>query len=333
MNTSSVAPPFNLLLAGSDLGAAHRGNPAHISAAQRKAFDFTFSLTPIYQITPKEVAASLVPPPDAPLLFPDSLPQEICAHLQWYEDVQHTCTTLLQTNLPLVIIGGDHGISTASLAAASSFVCSQEHEPCLLWLDAHFDLHTPQSSHSKNWHGMPFANVLGFSNHPASTKSFEAKNVMHFGARSFEPEELSHVQQLGIVSATCSATKGSQANFSLCIQRALQGFFYSIEHYVQQKGVLSNGCAPYCISFDLDLLDPAHFEATSLPEPSLPSSLAPAPMHLLEVFDYFFVQRKIPPPVSFEIMEYNPLKDSSPYAFSFFKTLLDTIYVSRQHLL
>ncbi len=63
-------------------------------------------------------------------------------------------------------MGGDHSIATGSIAAVSEHYGKDE--LALIWIDAHGDANTPETSPSLNYHGMPAAHVLGwFNKHPS----------------------------------------------------------------------------------------------------------------------------------------------------------------------
>lgn len=63
-------------------------------------------------------------------------------------------------------------------------------EAKLLWLDAHIDANTPETSPSKNMHGMPLAYLSGMVPMHTQWKCLDiAKDICYFGIRSYEPEE------------------------------------------------------------------------------------------------------------------------------------------------
>jgi arginase len=61
-----------------------------------------------------------------------------------------------ENKLP-VILGGDHSISIGSMSGTSSATESAG----VLWIDAHADFNTPETSPSGSIHGMPVATALG----------------------------------------------------------------------------------------------------------------------------------------------------------------------------
>ncbi len=68
--------------------------------------------------------------------------------------------TLEEGMLPLVL-GGDHSTAIGTVSGAAAHFRKQEKRIGLLWLDAHGDMNTPDSSPSGNIHGMPLAAVIG----------------------------------------------------------------------------------------------------------------------------------------------------------------------------
>ena len=63
--------------------------------------------------------------------------------------------------LPL-ILGGDHSIAAGAAAGLSSYFRKEKKQVGYIWLDAHGDMNTPDSSPSGNVHGMPLAAIMGY---------------------------------------------------------------------------------------------------------------------------------------------------------------------------
>jgi arginase len=64
-------------------------------------------------------------------------------------------------HFPLVL-GGDHSIAVGTVSGLAAFAQSQGKKLGVLWVDAHGDINTPETSPSGNIHGMPLATLLGF---------------------------------------------------------------------------------------------------------------------------------------------------------------------------
>src|SRR5580658_9898062 len=87
------------------------------------------------------------------------------------EACQHTAdavlATLEQGMIPLVL-GGDHSIAAGSVSGVAEFYRRRGEKIGVLWIDAHSDINTPETSPSGNVHGMPLAALLGLGPGPLS---------------------------------------------------------------------------------------------------------------------------------------------------------------------
>src|SRR5262249_39723296 len=89
-------------------------------------------------------------------------------HAKYLTEIAETCRnlaaiterTLQEGFLPLVL-GGDHSIAVGSISGVSHFFRQRGKKVGYLWLDAHGDMNTPETSPSGNVHGMPLAAILG----------------------------------------------------------------------------------------------------------------------------------------------------------------------------
>jgi arginase len=69
--------------------------------------------------------------------------------------------SLEESMLP-VVLGGDHSIAAGTLSGIAAYFKKKEKKIGLIWLDAHGDINTPESSPSGNVHGMPLAAAMGY---------------------------------------------------------------------------------------------------------------------------------------------------------------------------
>src|SRR6202012_5062023 len=69
--------------------------------------------------------------------------------------------TMDEDMMPLVL-GGDHSIAVGTVAGAASHYEKDGKRVGVIWLDAHGDMNTPDSSPSGNVHGMPLASIMGY---------------------------------------------------------------------------------------------------------------------------------------------------------------------------
>jgi arginase len=159
----------------------------------------------------------------------------------------------------------------------------------VLWIDAHGDVNTPQSSITKRAHGMPLASLMGYGDprflEVIKPPFLTPKQIIMFGIRSLDDPEVVFLQQQGIRYITMDEIneKGEQS----CIEEVL-------DHCKQ--------FAHTHISFDLDSIDPAYCPGVSTPvvrglHPSVP----------LNLIDQLFKTVSVS---SMDIVEFNPLLDN-----------------------
>ncbi len=87
---------------------------------------------------------------------------------KYLKEITATCTknaelvikTLEAGMIPLVL-GGDHSVAAGTVAGVAEFYRRQNQKIGLIWIDAHTDINTPESSPSGNVHGMPLAATMG----------------------------------------------------------------------------------------------------------------------------------------------------------------------------
>jgi arginase len=110
--------------------------------------------------------------------------------------------TLSEGMLPIVL-GGDHSIAVGTMTGAATHYRKKEKQIGLLWLDAHGDMNTPESSPSGNVHGMPLAAIIGYgAPELVDMGGFKPKvpprNVAIVGARDLDAKERRIVKESGI---------------------------------------------------------------------------------------------------------------------------------------
>ncbi len=103
--------------------------------------------------------------------------------------------------VPLVL-GGDHSIAVGTVGGVS-----HEHRTGVLWIDAHGDFNTPDTSPTGNLHGMPLAALCGYgapelvdAGRPGP--KLRPEDVILFGVRDLDPGELALIQHAGITTYT-----------------------------------------------------------------------------------------------------------------------------------
>jgi arginase len=117
------------------------------------------------------------------------------ANKELYEKVT---SSLKQGAFP-VILGGDHSVAAGSIAATSNFYGSIG----VIWVDAHGDFNSEESSPSGNMHGMPLSALTGFG--PEKMVAFDKEinyvdpdHVAVIGGRDIDPDERKRMISSGI---------------------------------------------------------------------------------------------------------------------------------------
>ncbi len=110
--------------------------------------------------------------------------------------------TLTEGALP-VLLGGDHSIAIGTAAGVAAHFRKQEKQIGCLWLDAHGDMNTPETSPSGNVHGMPLATLIGYgppelTELPGFKPMIEARNVALVGVRDLDSKERRIVKESGV---------------------------------------------------------------------------------------------------------------------------------------
>lgn len=131
-------------------------------------------------------------------------------HAKYLKEITSTCTkhaelvmkTLEAGKVPLVL-GGDHSVAAGTVAGVAEFYRRQNEKIGLIWIDAHTDINTPESSPSGNVHGMPLAAIMGYGPPEltmlaGSKPMVEPRNVSLVGVRDLDARERRLVKESGV---------------------------------------------------------------------------------------------------------------------------------------
>jgi arginase len=129
---------------------------------------------------------------------------------KYMQEIAETCgdvaaaaeKALSEGFLPLVL-GGDHSIAAGVAAGVANHFRKEKKQIGYLWLDAHGDMNTPESSPSGNVHGMPLAAIMGYgAPELVDLLGFKPKsepgNIVIVGARDLDAQERKIVKKSGI---------------------------------------------------------------------------------------------------------------------------------------
>ncbi len=133
---------------------------------------------------------------------------------QYLNEIAETCRGLaeitertLQEGLLPLVLGGDHSLAIGSFSGVSNFFRKQSKKVGYLWLDAHSDMNTPETTPSGNVHGMPLAAVIGYGAPElvgllGYKPKAEPRNVALVGVRDPDPKERRLVKESGVHAFT-----------------------------------------------------------------------------------------------------------------------------------
>jgi arginase len=172
---------------------------------------------------------------------------------RYVKDIARVCLKLFQSALASldegalpIALGGDHSLGAGSVAAAAAFQRKRGKSLGLIWVDAHGDMNTPDTSGSGNVHGMPLAALLG--SEPAELARIGgespvvlAEHTVLVGIRNLDDTEKQLVRASKVHVFTMKEV--DRLGIAQVMERAL--------------AVAGQGTGGIHVSFDMDVCDPA----------------------------------------------------------------------------
>jgi arginase len=197
--------------------------------------------------------------------------------------------TLDEEFLPIVL-GGDHSIAVGTAAGVASYFHKQSKRIGMVWLDAHADMNTPESSPSGNIHGMPLASIVGYGP-PELTElggvkpMVQPRNVALVGVRDLDAKERRLIKESGVHVFTMRDVdeRGMREVMSEALRFA------------------SDDTAGIAVSLDMDFVDPSDAPGVGTPVRG-GATYREAHLALEMIADSRMM-------VSFELVEINPVID------------------------
>ena len=138
-----------------------------------------------------------------------------------------------------IVLGGDHSMSIATVADS----LNRNPNTKVLWIDAHADMNTPETSVSKNVHGMCLGFLTGLAsqqellNYTFIKNKLDFRNLMYIGLRDIDSFEKKIIEEKNINVITVNQL---ETNFDKSL--------LEIEKFISYDDIH--------ISFDVDSLDP-----------------------------------------------------------------------------
>ena len=155
--------------------------------------------------------------------------------------------------LPLVL-GGDHSVAVGTVSGVSSHFRARHQAAGLIWLDAHADMNTPESSPSGNIHGMPLACILGAG--PAELAGLlgyrpkiDPAHAVIVGLRDVDATEKPQVRDSGIRAFTMRDI--DERGLRTVMEEAIR--------------IATDGTAGLHLSLDMDFCDPVDAPGVGTP--------------------------------------------------------------------
>lgn len=209
-------------------------------------------------------------------------------------------------HFPLVL-GGDHSIAVGTVSGIAAFARRANRRVGVLWIDAHGDINTPETSPSGNIHGMPLAALLGYGASELTeiggwAPKVDAANVALVGIRSLDSGEKKRLKETGVQVHTMSE-----------IDR------HGVPQ-VMKKAIarVTDGTDFVHVSFDLDAVDPSVAPGVGTP---VKGGLDYREAHLImEVIADSGIM------TSMEIVEANPILDERNASAQFAVELIQSAF-------
>ena len=165
-----------------------------------------------------------------------------------------TCLESLDHNALPLVLGGDHSLAAGSVAASAAWVRRTTSKPLgVIWVDAHGDMNTPQTTTSGNVHGMPLAALLGQDPQELATiatpPAVLPEHTVLVGIRNLDEEEKDQIRAAGVHVFTMKDI--DRDGIATVAERAL--------------ALASAGTGGIHVSFDLDVCDPTFAPGVGTP--------------------------------------------------------------------
>jgi arginase len=217
---------------------------------------------------------------------------------RYLTEIAETCTrtaeavvrTLEEGIVPLVL-GGDHSLAAGSVSGVAEFYRRRNERIGVIWLDAHSDINTPETSPSGNVHGMPLAALLGLGPEALQdiygfSPKVAPENTVLIGIRDIDSAERDNIRRAG-VAEVYTMRDIDERGMRTVMEEALRA--------------AGRGTAGYHVSLDMDWIDPEDAPGVGTPVRG-GATYREAHLAMEILADHGRM-------VSFEIVEVNPVID------------------------
>lgn len=147
-----------------------------------------------------EDRGDVVPAPLRDETHPNTAIHHLPETIAWAEALAAAGTAAMPDGMP-IFMGGDHSLSLGTVSGVAAHARAAGRPLFVIWLDAHSDFHTFETTTSGNLHGTPMAYAAGrpgFHPLPDFPASVPGANICMFGIRSVDPAEYAGLQETDI---------------------------------------------------------------------------------------------------------------------------------------
>ncbi len=306
-----AGPEIALIGAPTDVGAGHRGGSMGPEALRVAGLDRALRQLGRSVVDRGDVAG----PPN-----PDAAPVGGYRHLAevtaWCAAVRDAVHKALADGLFPILLGGDHCLAIGSIAGVAKHCAGQDTPLTVLWLDAHADFNTPETSPSGNIHGMSIAVAAGqgpdeLTGLGHANPMIDPHRVIQVGIRSVD-----HIEKRMVVASGLEVHDMRRIDESGMrrIMELVLGRVASIGGHLH-------------VSFDVDFLDPSIAPGVGTTVPGGPT-YREAQLCMEMIYDSGLMG-------SLDVMELNPAFDdrnrTAELAVSLVESLFGEQILSRHH--
>jgi arginase len=238
--------PVSILGVGLDLGAGRRGTDAGPTAVRLAGLRAELTRAGFKDV---EDLGNVDAPAEEKAEVGDPKAKYLDAIAATCRKVAREVRDAMKRGRVPVVIGGDHSCAIGTISGVVAYHRSERKQTGVIWVDAHGDMNTPETSGSGNVHGMPLAACLGLGPEAITTIGGRAPKltpdrVALVGIRDLDYKEREVIVASGVNVFTMADIdeRGMAAVMRDAIAIA--------------KG--PDGDGPYHVSFDLDGVDPEH---------------------------------------------------------------------------
>jgi arginase len=232
------------------------------------------------------------------------------ANARFLREIADTCTRTaqavvqaLEDGMTPLVLGGDHSLAAGTISGMAEFYRRVNQKIGVIWIDAHSDINTPETSPSGNVHGMPLAALLGLGagSEPNSERNsslgplshifgyspkISPENTVIVGVRDIDSAERDNIRRAG-VAEVYTMRDIDERGMRTVMEEALR--------------TAGRGTVGYHVSLDMDWIDPEDAPGVGTP---VRGGVTYREAHL--AMEILADDGKL---LSFEIVEVNPVID------------------------